>query len=93
MIDLHCHILPGIDDGAPGLSISLDMARASVADGVTDLACTPHILPGLYPNTGPQIRQATQQLQDALDQHGIPLRLVAGADNHITQYPSLNKAG
>jgi len=84
MIDLHCHILPGIDDGARNLSISLDMARASVADGVTDLACTPHILPGLYPNTGPQIRQATQQLQDALDQHGIPLRLVAGADNHIT---------
>jgi len=83
MIDLHCHILPGIDDGAPDLSISLDMAGASVADGVTDLACTPHILPGLYPNTGPQIRQATQQLQDALDQHGIPLRLVAGADNHI----------
>ncbi len=83
MIDLHCHILPGIDDGAPDLSISLDMARASVADGVTDLACTPHILPGLYPNTGPQIRQATQQLQDALDQHDIPLRLVAGADNHI----------
>jgi protein-tyrosine phosphatase len=59
------------------------MARASVADGVVDLACTPHILPGLYPNTGPQIRQATQQLQDALDQHEIPLRLVAGADNHI----------
>ena len=83
MIDLHCHILAGIDDGAPNLSISLDMAKASVADGVTDLACTPHILPGLYPNTGPQIRQATQQLQDALDQHGIPLRLVVGADNHI----------
>ena len=83
MIDLHCHILPGIDDGAVNLSISLDMARASVADGVTDLACTPHILPGVYPNTGPQIRQATQQLQDALDQHDIPLRLVAGADNHM----------
>jgi len=84
MIDLHCHILPGIDDGAAERSVSLDMARASVADGVTVVACTPHILPGLYPNTGPQIRQATQQLQDALDQHGIPLRLVAGADNHIT---------
>ena len=83
MIDLHCHILPGIDDGAADLSVSLDMARASVADGVTDLACTPHILPGLYPNTGPQIRQATQQLQHALDHYGIPLRLVAGADNHI----------
>jgi len=83
MIDLHCHILPGIDDGAPDLSVALDMARASVADGVTDLACTPHILPGRYPNTGPQIRQATGELEDALDQEGIPLRLVAGADNHV----------
>ncbi len=84
MIDLHCHILPGIDDGAADLSVSLDMARASVADGVTVLACTPHILPGLYPNTGPQICQAVDQLQDALDRNGIALRLVAGADNHIT---------
>ena len=84
MIDLHCHILPGIDDGAADLAISLEMARASVADGITDLACTPHILPGVYPNTGPQIRRATQQLQDALDEHEIPLRLVTGADNHIS---------
>ena len=61
MIDLHCHILPGIDDGAPDLSVSLAMASASVADGVSIVACTPHILPGLYHNTGPQIRQAAQE--------------------------------
>lgn len=83
MIDLHSHILPGTDDGAPDLSVSLDMARASVADGVTVLACTPHIMPGMYPNTGPQILQATQHLQDALDEHDIPLRLTTGADNHV----------
>jgi protein-tyrosine phosphatase len=83
MIDLHCHILPGLDDGAADLSVSLEMARASVADGVTVLACTPHILPGLYHNSGPQIRQATLELQEALDNEGIPLRLVAGADVHI----------
>ena len=59
MIDLHCHILPGIDDGAADPSLSVAMARASASDGVTDLACTPHILPGPCPNTGPQIRQAT----------------------------------
>ena len=83
MIDLHCHILPGLDDGAADLSVSLEMARASVADGVTVLACTPHILPGLYHNSGPQIRQATLDLQQALDNEGIPLRLVTGADVHI----------
>jgi protein-tyrosine phosphatase len=83
VIDLHCHILPGIDDGAPDLSVSLAMARASAADGVSVVACTPHILPGLYHNTGPQIRQAAHELQQVLDQEGIPLQLVTGADVHI----------
>lgn len=84
VIDLHCHILPGIDDGAPALPVSLEMARASAANGVSTLACTPHILPGLYHNTGPQITLAVQHLQQAIDDAGIPLRLVAGADNHVT---------
>ena len=70
MIDLHCHLLPGIDDGARDLGVSLEMARLAVADGVKVIACTPHILPGLYENTGPQIRQATQALQQVLD-HSI----------------------
>ena len=83
MIDLHCHILPGIDDGAVDLSVALAMARAFVADGVSVAACTPHILPGLYHNSGSQIRQATQQLQQVLAVEGIPLRLVTGADNHM----------
>jgi protein-tyrosine phosphatase len=84
MIDLHCHILPGIDDGAPDLAVSLEMARASVADGVSVLACTPHILPSVYHNSGPQIRRAMRALQQALDQENIPLRLITGADVHIT---------
>jgi protein-tyrosine phosphatase len=83
MIDLHCHILPGLDDGATDLSVSTDMAKAFVADGVLVVACTPHILPGLYHNSGPQIRQAAAQLQQHLNLEGIPLRLVTGADNHI----------
>lgn len=83
MIDLHSHILPGIDDGAADLAVALDMARMFVADGVTDLACTPHILPGLYLNTGPQIRVAVQALQAELDEAGIPLRLTTGADVHM----------
>jgi protein-tyrosine phosphatase len=83
MIDLHSHILPGIDDGATDLAVSLDMARAWVDDGVTTVACTPHILPGLFHNTGPQIRQAVAELQAELDGAGIALRLVTGADNHV----------
>ena len=83
MIDLHSHILPGIDDGASDISVSIEMARVFVADGVQTVACTPHILPGLYHNTGPQTRKAVTDLQATLDQAGIPLRLVPGADNHI----------
>lgn len=85
MIDLHSHILPGVDDGAADLSVSLQMARAWAADGVTTVACTPHIMPGLYHNTGPRIRQAVQNLQQVLDRENIPLHLVAGADVHIVQ--------
>ena len=59
------------------------MARLFVADGVSVVAATPHILPGLYANTGPQIRAAIHTLQQALDAERIPLRLVSGADNHI----------
>src|SRR5262245_44737509 len=83
MIDLHCHILPGIDDGAAELSVSLEMANTFVEDGVSFVACTPHILSGLYHNSGPQIRQAVAHLQQILQNEGIPLRLVTGADNHI----------
>jgi protein-tyrosine phosphatase len=83
VIDLHCHLLPGIDDGARDLAVSLEMARMAVADGVTVVACTPHILPGLYDNAGPQIRAATQHLQRALTQENIPLHLVTGADVHM----------
>jgi protein-tyrosine phosphatase len=83
MIDLHCHILPGLDDGAIDLSVSIRMAEIFARDGVVAVACTPHILPGLYANSGPQIQEATARLQRVLDDRGISLRLVSGADNHI----------
>lgn len=83
MIDLHCHILPGIDDGAKTLDDSLAMARIAVADGIHTLACTPHIYPGMYMNDGPGIARARDALQVELDRQGIPLKLVVGADVHL----------
>lgn len=80
MIDLHCHLLPDIDDGAADLEEALGMARVAVADGVTRLACTPHIYPGLYDNNGPAIVEAVGRLQGDLDEAGIDLRLLTGAD-------------
>lgn len=83
MIDLHCHMLPGLDDGAVDLAVAVEMARQFVDDGVGVVACTPHILPGLYHNSGPDIRTAVAQLRSVLADAGVPLQLVAGADNHI----------
>ena len=83
MIDLHSHLLPGIDDGARDDEMSLAMARMFLADGITTVACTPHILPGLYHNTGPDIRAAVTRLQHRLHQEGLGLELVCGADAHI----------
>jgi protein-tyrosine phosphatase len=83
MIDLHCHILPGIDDGAKTLDVSLEMARIAVRDGIRVMACTPHIYPGMYMNDGPGIARHVARLQRALDQNGIELKLVVGADVHL----------
>lgn len=76
-------MLPGVDDGAPDLETALAMARAAVADGIKVTACTPHIMPGLYPNTGPEIRRAVAEFQAVLEQEEIPLRLTTGADVHL----------
>ena len=83
MIDLHCHLLPGIDDGASNLDTSLAMARIAASEGIGTVACTPHILPGVYNNRGPAVRQAVASLRAKLLEAGITLRLVTGADVHI----------
>ena len=83
MIDLHCHLLPSLDDGPADLDTALEMARIAVADGITVVACTPHILPGLYDNRGPEIVAALDRFAASLNGAGIELRIVAGADIHI----------
>lgn len=84
MIDLHCHMLPGIDDGAPDLETALEMARTAVADGITVTACTPHIYPGMFENTHSGIREACESFRSALAEEGIPLEVTYGADIQIT---------
>jgi protein-tyrosine phosphatase len=83
VIDLHSHILPGVDDGAPTLEVSLAMARMAVADGITHMACTPHFLPGVYDNEATDMSRRTQHFIRDLGNAGIPLSIVEGADAHI----------
>lgn len=94
MIDLHSHILPGVDDGAPDLETSLAMARMAVDDGIRVMAATPHFLPGVYENESQDIRQRVADLQQVLQDQGIPLDIVSGSDAHIRpDFPACLREG
>lgn len=80
-IDLHCHLLPGVDDGARDVRESLQMARALVALGYSQVAVTPHARPGFWMNLAQETRQAVERLQQELLAAQIPLALRPGAEN------------
>ena len=71
-VDIHCHLLPGIDDGAKDLQQSLQMARLAVADGIGTIVCTPHQCGNYACNAVDTIRREVDTLQDALDFAQIP---------------------
>ncbi|MCA0892987.1 tyrosine-protein phosphatase [Microbulbifer agarilyticus] len=85
MIDLHCHLLPGIDDGARDLDQALVLARAAVADGITHIVATPHIHSGRFPNTLSTISKAHRQLVSALDTAEIPLHVGMAAEIRLSE--------
>ncbi len=80
MIDLHNHLLPGIDDGAPDLETALALARVAVQDGITHLVCTPHIHLGRYDNTPATIATAKAQFIAGLHRANISLQVASAAE-------------
>ncbi|MBU2278127.1 MAG: capsule biosynthesis protein CapC [Gammaproteobacteria bacterium] len=84
MIDLHCHILPGIDDGASDLTESLALLQLAVADGITRMVATPHINPGYFDNTQASIHQALTLLRTALNEQKIAISIAAAAEIRVT---------
>ena len=80
MIDMHCHFLPGIDDGPDTLDLALDMARMAVADGIYYSVMTPHITPGQFDNRKNGIRTSFEAFREALRAAEIPLRIGMGAE-------------
>lgn len=87
VIDLHCHILPGMDDGPASQDESLGMARIAVKDGIHAVVATPHTLNGIYSNPLGKIIQKVESLQKTLFENNIDLLLNVGADVHL--YPHL----
>jgi protein-tyrosine phosphatase len=89
VIDLHSHILPGLDDGARDLDDALEIARAAVADGITAIAATPHVRED-YPTTADAMENGVRQLRAALDREGIELELLTGGEVSLEQLDRLS---
>jgi protein-tyrosine phosphatase len=79
MIDLHCHLLPGLDDGPVSLESALALAQLQVAAGVRVVAATPHVSPGM-PNDAATIADGVTEMRVALRAAAISLEVVSGAE-------------
>ena len=79
MIDLHCHVLPGIDDGARDMDDALAMARQAAADGIATICATPHIRHD-HDVRIHELGDRVVLLQSALDEAAIPVRIVRGGE-------------
>lgn len=103
MIDLHCHFLPGMDDGPDTLEQALDLARAAVADGITHSVLTSHMHPQRYPNQRRNLELAAAGFAAQLKQANIPLNVRLGGEAHlcpelidllaVNQVPFVGEAG
>ena len=84
LVDIHCHILPGIDDGSKSWETSIKLAQAAVKDGVTHAICTPHTLNGRYTNHKDDIIWLTDLYQKKLDEAKIPLTVFPGQEVRLS---------
>lgn len=83
-VDIHAHVLPGIDDGPSEIEESLAMARAAVESGITTIAVTPHLHPGFPDVQVHELADRCQELREAIERAKIPLRVVSGAEVSLT---------
>jgi protein-tyrosine phosphatase len=87
VIDLHCHILSALDDGAAGVEESLEMCRLALRDGINTIVATPHHIPGLYSWEPDDVEERARLLRQRLAEAGIPLAILTGAE--LTLSPEL----
>lgn len=83
LIDLHCHILPEVDDGASSLKDALQLGQAAVDQDITHILLTPHHLDKSYVNHKQDIVNKTQKFQESLHEKGIPLTVFPGQEVHL----------
>ncbi|WP_226580888.1 tyrosine-protein phosphatase [Halobacillus litoralis] len=83
MIDLNCHILPGLDDGPDTMEKSLEMAKAAVDQGIETVVAAPRFQPSIYENNRERILSHCRELNDELFQQGIDLKILPGHEVKI----------
>lgn len=84
MIDLHTHILPGVDDGVRTEDDAVAFARVAVADGIRTMVATPHCKEGFFYIERDAVLAATDRLRDRLRRERVDLELLPGAEVHLT---------
>jgi protein-tyrosine phosphatase len=84
VFDIHCHLLPGIDDGPATVEASLALARALVDDGMSHVVCTPHVFPGRFENRRSSIQEEFARFDRLLEEEGIPLSLGWAGEVRLT---------
>lgn len=83
MLDLHVHVLPGIDDGPRTMEDALALARALAEDGIEHIVATPHIYLGVFDNTAARISAVFDEFQAAVSDAGIDLTMTWAAEVRI----------
>jgi protein-tyrosine phosphatase len=84
MIDLHTHILPGVDDGVKTMDDAVAFARVAAGDGVTTIVATPHYREGFYMNPRLEVLAGVEALNTRLSAEQIPILVLPGAEIHIS---------
>ncbi len=83
MIDIHCHILPGMDDGAKHMEESVEMAKAALTQGIDTIIATPHHNNNKYFNTKTTIIKAVEDLNERLVKENLPITVLPGQETRI----------
>jgi protein-tyrosine phosphatase len=83
VVDIHCHILPGLDDGSPDMDTSIAMARLATAAGISTVIGTPHWIEDEHETDPAVVRQTARDLQAELNSRAIPLTILPGNEAFI----------
>jgi len=84
--DIHCHLLPGIDDGSPDVETSIELIKSLSAVGINRFICTPHVIGDMFRNTPVTIKAALDVLKGACQEHGLDTEISAAAEYMMDDY-------